>query len=485
MINVLNKISFNIFLLIFVSILIVILQEGEINRDGVLYLNQAHFIVEGSLNKAMSIYNWPFFSFMIAALHNLSGLTFQYSAHLINILLFIIASIFYLKIVSLVTAKKSPLVFATLILLTSIPLMDDYLSMILRDHGLWAGMMIGIYGYLRWINNYNLRWSLLFQAGFLFGTFFRPECLIFNILLPFTHQLFFAKNERLKTFLQSISISLFGLLFLIISVFIFNFKFDSSDLYRLNEFIILPVSFLNKFLEPLDIESQNYLINSLINEFGISLKYLFFGYVVIYKWVGGLGLFHLFLVGYALRLRLIKSLYFRALTVFFIISVLVTVFHFFISHIIVTRYWMMSYWIVYIFASIGLSYCWEVIGKQNNTKQLWVKCFLILIMLCYFLNTLIDKSGEHFEKMAGNWVKSNQFNIDDIYFNQNRIAYYSGFLGYDILDLDTVLEKMSYEYLMIRYDQNFIIKKIPHYNAIEYFPSKEKPKVIVYKRIEK
>lgn len=479
----LNRLSLNIFFLIVVSFLIVIFQNGEINRDGVLYLTQAQFIVDGNWDKAMSVYNWPFFSILIASLHSLTGLTLQYSGHLINIILFITACFFYFKNVSLVSRNKNSIFFATLILLTSITLMDDYLSMVLRDHGLWAGMMIGVFGYLRWIKDSNWRWSFVYQAGFFFGTFFRPECLVFNIFLPFTHQLFFVKTDRLKSFIQSISISLIGLIILLVLVYIFNFKINSHELTRLNEFIILPLIFLKKFAQPLDIHSQDYFIKILIDDYSLAFKYLFFSYISVFKWVTGLGLLHLFLFSYALKQGLIDSLFIRALTIFFIITVFITIFHFFTSYVLVNRYWMINFWIVYIIASIGLNNLWTVIGELKHPRRVLMKTFLVVIMISYFLNILIDKPSKNFEKDAGEWVKSNQLNANEIYFNQNRIAYYAGFLGYEIVDFSEAVEVLKYQYLIIRHDNNFIINDIPNYLPIEYFPSEEKPKVIIYKRI--
>ena len=174
MLNMQNKLSYNILLLVLISICIIFLQQGEINRDGIIYLTQSQYIVEGNWGGAMEIYNWPFFSILIAGLHQLTGLSLQYAAHMINVALFVLASFFFIKNVTLVS-QKTNMLFATLILLTSIPVMDDYLSMVLRDQGQWAGFMIGVYGYLRWIKSAQWTWAFVWQVGFLFGTLFRPE----------------------------------------------------------------------------------------------------------------------------------------------------------------------------------------------------------------------------------------------------------------------------------------------------------------------
>ena len=477
-----NILSFSVFLLTLVSVCIILLQQGEINRDGVTYLTQSYYIVEGNWGKAMAIYNWPFFSILIASLHQFTGLSLQSSAHTINVALFVLASFFFIKNVTLITHNKTSVVFATLILLTSIPLMDDYLSMVLRDHGQWAGFMIGVYGYLRWINSPHWSWALLWQAGFIFGALFRPECLMFNILLPFTHQFFIIKTERLKAFIQSISIPLIGLLLAPILCFLLTTDVSSINLARLKEIISLPTRFLNTMLQPLVIETQNYFLKVLIADFATSFKYFFLSYVAVYKWAVGLGLLHLFLFGYGLKQRLISSPYLKALAIFFVISAVITIVHLYTTFVIAGRYWAMNFWIVYIFTAIGLGSLWNTLQHLKYPKQMWMKFALMSILIIHFINVVLDKPGEHFEQEAGQWVKDNQLDLSNIYFNELRTAYYAGLLAYDLADLNTATEVLQNQYLIIRYNRFNLVREIPNYQAIKFFPSPGMPKVVVYQR---
>jgi len=477
-----DKISFNILLLTLVSICIIFLQQGEINRDGIMYLTQSQFIVEGNWGRAMEIYNWPFFSILIAGLHQLTGLSLQYAAHMINVVLFVLASFFFIKNVTLVS-QKTNILFATLILLTSIPLMDDYLSMVLRDQGQWAGFMMGVYGYLRWIKSPQWTWAFVWQVGFIFGTLFRPECLMFIILLPLTHQLFIVKTERIKLFIQSISIPLVGLLLLPILWFMLNIDASSIDFTRLNEIITRPTKFLNTMLQPLAIETQNFYLKVLIADFATSFKYFFLSYVVVYKWAAGLGLLHLFLFSYAIQQRLISSPYLKALAIFFAISSIITIINLYTTFVIANRYWVMNFWIVYIMAAIGLGHLWRTIKNSKHPKQRWMMWGLVSILAIYFLNVIIDKPELHYEQQAGQWVKDQHLDLNNIYFNQDRVAYYAGLLAFDRTDLKTATDVIQYPYLMMRYDRFTEVKEISGYQPIEYFPTKDNPKVIAYIRI--
>ena len=478
-----NKLSHNIVLLTLISIFVILLQQGAINRDGILYLTQSQYIAEGNWEKAMTVYNWPFFSILIASLQKFTGLSLQYAAHTIDVTSFVIASFFFIKNVTLVSRNKTTVFFATLILLTSIPIMDDYLGMVLRDQGQWAGFMMGVYGYLRWINNPQWSWALFWQAGFLFGSLFRPECLIFNILLPFTHQLFIAKTERLKVFIQSISIPLIGLVSLPIVCFIFSVDVGSFSYLRLNQIVVRPVRFLNTIFQPLPIETENFYLKVLIADFASSFKYVFLTYVGMYKWVAGLGMLHLGLFVYAIQQRLISSFYLKALAIFFALSSIITILNLYTTFVIANRYWVMNFWIVYILAAIGLGRLWNTLQYSKYPNHRWLKWGLASILTFYFLNVIIDKPEPDFEQQAGHWVKDQQFDLNNIYFNQPRVAYYAGLLVFEVVDLQTAKEVIQYPYLMMRYGQFSENKKISNYQPIKYFPSQQKPKVIFYARI--
>ena len=49
------------------------IQDGHINRDGLLYLKQAYLISEGSWKEGLALYPWPFFSILVAVFHKLTN----------------------------------------------------------------------------------------------------------------------------------------------------------------------------------------------------------------------------------------------------------------------------------------------------------------------------------------------------------------------------------------------------------------------------
>ena len=51
-------------LIMLVAMWSVVIQDGHINRDGLLYLKQAFLMAEGSLKEGLDLYPWPFFIVM-------------------------------------------------------------------------------------------------------------------------------------------------------------------------------------------------------------------------------------------------------------------------------------------------------------------------------------------------------------------------------------------------------------------------------------
>ena len=106
----LSSVFFMWFLIMLVAIWSIHIQDGQINQDGLLYLKQAYLISEASWKEALTIYSWPFFSILVAIFHKISGLHLQIAAHAVDLVLFGIATLFYLKIL-LFIYKQNHIIF--------------------------------------------------------------------------------------------------------------------------------------------------------------------------------------------------------------------------------------------------------------------------------------------------------------------------------------------------------------------------------------
>ena len=288
-----------------ISIILIVVDIDTINRDGVFYLMQAKMFLDGNYDKALDFYRVPFFSSLIALFSYLTNVSIFYSAHIINFIFFIISIFYFYKTLQLVSKSKIPLYFATIIILAS-PLIDDYMIMILRDHGYWAFFMMGVYYFVKWIDNLKLNFFYGWNFAFIFGALFRPESLIVFIFLHLFLIFHLRKNQLFIKVVRQIFF-----LFLIISLFcILLFAFANIPIYDLGVLTKINLYFkifINNIFGNLDIHSDDVLLDLLLVDFTKSFKHIFFLYVSLYKWVVGLGVFYLFLLYIALKNNLVKE----------------------------------------------------------------------------------------------------------------------------------------------------------------------------------
>lgn len=134
-------------------------------------------------------------------------------------------------------------------------------------------------------------------------------------------------------------------------------------------------------------------------------------------------------------------------------------------------------------AAIGLSHLWSKIFHSKHPYKKWLQYSLIAILCIYFLNILIDKPEKHFEQDAGDWIKREQLDLNNIYFNDMRTAYYSGLLAFEKNDFNHAINTIQYKYLSMRYSRFDKINSIQNYEPIQFFPSEDNPKLVIYQRV--
>ena len=154
-----------------------------VNKDGILYLNTAKAFLEGGLADAYASYSWPFYSFIIALIHKLSGLDMTQSASLINAFFIIVASITFIRIYEVITAGERSLLIPMLFILM-LPILNEYRAYTIRGPGFWAFMLIAILFFLSYIKQPSIKNAAGWQLCGIIATLFRVEGIAFLLLAP-------------------------------------------------------------------------------------------------------------------------------------------------------------------------------------------------------------------------------------------------------------------------------------------------------------
>ena len=484
----LKKLSFPHFLsfLLIASVWVVYNQHGTVNDDGGLYIRQAYFFAQGDFKTAISLFNWPLFGFLIGTLHQLTNIPLLYAAHAIDVACFLIAALFFLKTLSLLTKDKNITLAGFLVIITSLPLIDDYLAMVLRDHGMWAGFMAGVYYFIKWHRTPTLFNALAWQACFFIGALFRPEVLIFNLILPIV-TLFNPPKDQSKTqgFIQSITLILIGLGFLAI----FGIYQATAghvlklNLGRLPELYQRPLALVNQIFTPLPVQSSNMFLKSVIDHYPHVFKFSFLSAVIVYKWVIAMGLLHLAAIYTALKYKLIGKPDLKIIKTLFFIAIIVSTANFFHIFVDTNRYWLTSYWLAYFIAAFGFLYWIKKISGLNKSIKFFYSGLLMLIVLAYVIIGLFDSKPHRPQELEViDWLKTQHIDLEKVFFNDRRLIIYAQRYEIEDAELSEALQKQP-AYIVLRASQLQDIKEIPSaYQQIMQFSLEGKVRFVVYKK---
>ena len=388
----------------------------DLNRDGIAYLQQATLISEGyDLTSIIKHYPWPFFSYLIYIISKITTIDFYVAAKLINLTFTSVSIIIFVKIMQYLTDNKTIYIASVAVVLSFIPLIDNYLSMILRDHGAWCFFLFGIFFALKFIKEKNYIFNFYSQISFLIGFLFRPDILV--LMLASSIILFF-NNKNLKHLFKS-NILITILLF-VLSIYAL-LDISSIQNSRLIELWERPLSLIYQFYSPLNIESKDFMLNQYFSENFMEVKLGLLSTIFIIKWFSGFGLFHLVLSYFGkknINNYLSDRKFENYILWFLFTSIFIVYVNMFVHNVVTVRYLIPSYLIAMIFSTIGLHYIWY---KYKKNKL--INIFLIIIIFIHIASNAFDKQKKSIELDAANWLVTNNVIIENLYSNNERIIF--------------------------------------------------------------
>jgi hypothetical protein len=148
------------------------------------------------------------------------------------------------------------------------------------------------------------------------------------------------------------------------------------------------------------------------------------------------------------------------------------------------RYWLMSYWLVYLLAALGLAHWIKKIGKPDRPASYFYAALLGLVLAAYSLVVLFDsKPHRPQEREVIRWLKAQQIDMGQVFFNDRRLIVYAERYGIeDIALLDDVLLRAP-AYIVLRASQlEQAEQNLAGYTQLMQFSSDGAVSFIVYKR---
>ena len=157
---------------------------GELpNRDTYAYLRTAELGMSNGISSAYEHYAWAHFSLLIALLSQFSGISLMLSAQIIMSALFALLTVAFVRLVDIQTHSRR-VTWLALLSLCCFPLLNEFRGYVIRDTGFLAFMLLGLIQLIHYKQSLWLRHGLLFCAYVLMAFLFRPEALLYFLMLP-------------------------------------------------------------------------------------------------------------------------------------------------------------------------------------------------------------------------------------------------------------------------------------------------------------
>jgi hypothetical protein len=494
-----------IFLMSMTGILLAVeinyIQHGWINNDSVLYFEAAQRAVARDWQGMMQIFPWPFFSLLIAGLHQLTGLSIHLSAQILNIGFFGIATFSFLSLIQQCGGKNSEITAGALLLFSASYIVGDILPMLIRDQGFWAFFLLSMLFFMRYTLLQRWQDAFWWQVAMTLALLFRVEAIVYLFTLPLLLLVMSGKplRQRLIRFLHANSLTIIWMLILLMILLTTNIGIEK--LGRLQEVFSTDIyhKITQKLFDRAEIMGAQ-VLGEYLDEFGLTGLLLTFIYVILKKTLFATGVITTGLAVLSLRkpspllhrtaLQLVVGVMIISLIIMFLIITKVFVLS---SRYIIPLCFMLMLLAAF---SLGTMLCHL---QQKTMIEPWKKMLLVIVLglmaLMTIKNILPKKAGYNFEQEAASWVRQENHHHEAIYFDSARLRYYAGepYAGTltpltaweHFRDLVSKGEINRYGFLALNVSEKhpeksiYIQKNLAGYAEVARFTSEDKKKSIV------
>ncbi len=182
-----------------------ILIEPIINRDAIIYLRTAEAYLHDGLLASFLVFDRPFLSIIMAALHQLSGLSLLHSGLLLSAVFYAILSTSFVSGVRLMGGDRRVQIIAAIVILSH-PMIASGRDSIMRDAPFWAFSMLAFRTLLLYIRQANLKHQLHWFLFIVGASLFRFEGLFFAVLAPLAVFIAAERSHRMRISLRLLAL---------------------------------------------------------------------------------------------------------------------------------------------------------------------------------------------------------------------------------------------------------------------------------------
>lgn len=410
-------------------------------------MDMARGFLQGGLEETAKLYNWPFFSILIAYLHKLTTLTIETSAYLLCSLLFLLLNDTLVRISSKILPNKQQLLIAVLLILCFQPI-NEYRDFIIRDIGYWACSALTLYYFMLFIEAPTIKIATIWQLVAVLAVLFRVEGIVILLGLPL---FLFAIQKPLDGLKNSLLLNYLFILSLLPIILIalnslsphaaFN-KIDSIREYTsLNNFLIilndnaaiLKTQILNKY-------SERYagliLVSGLL-------------FMLLYKLLKAfsLGYIALYLTSWWQQKPVKPSPNHSLLYYFFTLNILILIVFVLHKYFITTRHIVLT---LISFLLIILPLLCSFLEKAWSARNRSILAFAGIILSFSLIDSIVQSNSKSYIKNTAIWAAENLPQGSSILTDDNVIRYYAKTHKSNTnITLDSLKNYHNYDYVIV------------------------------------
>lgn len=426
--------------------LIAIFGTVTIGKDGAFYVDIARSISSNGLSVAFDRFDWPWYSILIAAIHNATSLNHEYIAYFCTILF--MAGTCSL-IVSMVKTKNPEAVYWAVLLVLSVPVFNSFRAEIIRETGFWFFIILAIWLVLL-DSKITFTKGLYIQLAITAAALFRLEAL-FVIPAIFIYLLFRQSSVSEQNRFVALFKCFYGFYFLFFLCLLAVLSTDFLDQPRVarNLYLVNPYAIYKSFFVVSDGFAQTMLLKWSHSD---AATIVFFGFLIalIIRIISYAGIVSLILLDTTGRKGLVEGaknykLNFISIILYFIVLLV----FFFQVKFINSRY-----------SALLLILSVPILAVAvHNIKFKWPKLanlFVFLSLLLMLSNVISTSTKKTHYLEAAHWIQENTKVTDKIYYEDSRVAYYAD-RGYPNMPLVTDIIKNKnyidiYDYFVMESD---------------------------------
>lgn len=486
-----------------ITIQVIYIQHGWINDDSVLYFEAARLFSMGEWKQGVKLFNWPFYPILISAVNQVTQLSIQTSAQLLNTIFFSITTYSFISLIRLAGGNKTAIICGAFLLLNSRYIVGDVLPMLLRDQGFWAMFLTSLAYFIKFYRNLKLSDALLWQSYAILAVLFRIEAITFLALLPLIllQQSQYSAKQKM-TLMLKVNLIPITIFVLISCVLIFSPTTHLHNFGRLHEVVSIPSSMLteiaHKFSAKANIMGEQ-VLGSFFYEFGLITVLVSLASILVIKIISLIGwpVIGLFALNRANNERVTMQddahSIFRwtiALATLNAGTIIASAF------VLSSRYIIAIGFILLIIAAFHLATLLKKLHSINRARKLVVLILLIFTTYSGIRNILPKQTGYTYEQDAIAYIKQ-QATDKKVFYVTPRSRYFAGApyagRGYDYWDYtqkaisDTSIYQYDYLVINLDIDDQFAVKEkilaeeLPQYTiAKEFYGYRKKKKIMIY-----